>query len=69
MANATRIYIVKPKDSADRTQHRLVKAPNPSSAIRHVARATLDCEICRVEEGMELSAVGIRVEEASAEAE
>mgnify|MGYP001614525395 CR=1 FL=1 len=62
------IYIVGPKaPNAEEESRRLVKAQNPAQAIRHVAEATLSCEVATTEQAVELGAAGVKVESAASQ--
>lgn len=43
---------------------RLVKATNAAQAIKHVTKATVECEVCSVDDAIRLGASGTAVETA-----
>lgn len=70
MAVSTRIYIVANAQARDAAGNeipaRLVRAPNASQALRHVAADTLAVAVASQDDLIRLIAAGVKVEEKSA---
>lgn len=68
MSTNTRIYVVSSKSNiASDKGHRLVKASNPSQALRFVAEGLFDVEVASQDALVDLAGKGIKVEVAGAE--
>ena len=64
MTTQTRIYKVQTPTGA-----RLVRAPNRSQSVNHVARDTIRAEVASQDDLIALLADGVKVEEAGADAD
>lgn len=67
---AGRIYVVTrklPVLGGVEANNRLVRAGNPSQALRHVAENTLSVGVASQDELVELTAAGVKVENAKTE--
>lgn len=62
---STRVYIVRPK-SGEGTP-RLIEAPNPAQAARHVVRTTLSIDMASQRDLIDAMKAGVEVETAAAE--
>lgn len=65
MATAKRIYVVHIAHGGENgTETRLVRAPNPAQAIRHVADQTITADVATQDDLVDLINAGIKVETA-----
>lgn len=67
---STRIYVVSSKSNiASDRGNRLVRASNPSQALRHVAEGLFDVEVASQDQLVDLAGKGIKVENAGADSQ